>query len=138
MIRLINIFTIILFLFACKNTTQVSKRVATISPGVAHNLILQQMNNSNFQLIDVRTSAEFSTGHIHGAKNIDWISKKDQLLTLNPNHTIVLYCQSGRRSQLAMNHLSKNGFNYLFNIDGGLYEWKRIVKSLRPSPINEK
>ena len=38
----------------------------------------------------------------------------------------MLYCQSGRRSQLAMNHLSKNGFNYLFNIDGGLYEWKKL------------
>ena len=50
---------------------------------MAHNLILQQDGNSNFVIIDVRTTDEYDSGHIEDAINIDYLNNKDDLLTLD-------------------------------------------------------
>ncbi len=128
---------IILFNFGCKTKPDRAKHVTPLSPGMAHNLILQQLGNTAFQLIDVRTPQEFSQGHITGAINIDWMNDQKKLLTLAKKHTLLIYCQSGRRSQLAVNYLSDNGFHYLFHLQGGIIQWAKDIKSLTPSPKNE-
>lgn len=131
------IFFVIIGLVSCKSSNTSPPHAKNISPGMAHNLILQQQGNSKFKIIDVRTAEEFSSGHILNAINIDWRSNKSQLLSLNRNDTILLYCQSGRRSQLAMNYLQKNGYSYLFHMHGGIIQWIKKFNSLVPSPQNE-
>ena len=128
---------ILVFLVSCNSSKNRPSHVTGLDPGMAHNLILQQGNNPSFMVIDVRTPEEFSTGHIRGAINIDWLTNKDALNQLDKDHTLLIYCESGRRSQLAMNHLAKKGFKYLFHINGGLIKWKKTIQSLVPSPKNE-
>ena len=82
LIKYFLIFTLFL-IPGCKSAPNKSAHSTHITPGMAHNLILQQMGNSTFKIIDVRTKQEFETGHIKGAVNIDWNSDQDRLLTLS-------------------------------------------------------
>ena len=126
------------FLFyACKPSPPRPNHATPISVGMAHNLILQQKGHASFKIVDVRSSNEFSSGHITGAINIDWNERKETLQSLPQTDTLLLYCQSGRRSQLAMTYLADHGFRYLFHMEGGLTQWKKDIKSLTPSPRNE-
>ncbi len=130
-------FFFIFILIGCKSQPKRTPHMKNISAGVAHNLILQQQQNTQFKLIDVRTIEEYHSGHIAGSINIDWKKSKDQLLNLNKNDTILLYCRSGRRSLLAMKYLKENGYSYLFQMDGGIMDWKKTFNTLAPSPLNE-
>jgi rhodanese-related sulfurtransferase len=136
-VMIMRIFILSLVLMSCKNNIEKTPHSANISPGVAHNLILQQGENQDFHIVDVRTLPEFNSGHIETAIHIDWQSNREALSSLNPNHTILLICQSGRRSALAMAHLKKKGFKYLYHLEGGIIAWVKTFNQFSVSPINE-
>jgi len=76
-------------------------------------------------VIDVRTPAEFASGHIEGAKNID-IEGADfatQILALDKAGTYAVYCHSGRRSGLALTDMANAGFTNIYDLDGGIGSW---------------
>ncbi len=68
-------------------------------------------------VIDVRTPAEFSEGHLEGAVNIDWQdpSFADQVSQLAKDGTYVIYCRSGNRSGQAIEAMTSMGFTDLTN-----------------------
>ena len=70
--------------------------------------------------IDVRTPAEFETGHLPGARNIEFHEIGDRIaaLTTNKEHPIVLYCRSGRRSGVAKQTLEEMGYRNVVNAGG--------------------
>ena len=81
-------------------------------------------------LIDVRTPAEFSAGHIDGAINIpvERISQAiRQVKGLQQDSLILVYCRSGRRSAAAMSMLEQQGFRRV--LDGGSMEM--LARSLK-------
>jgi len=64
-------------------------------------------------IIDVRTPAEFATGHLDGAVNID-VQSPDfaaQIMELDPNGDYFVYCRSGNRSGQAIAQMSQMGFD---------------------------
>jgi phage shock protein E len=68
-------------------------------------------------IIDVRTPAEFSGGHLEGAVNID-IQSSDfasQIDDLDRNGSYVVYCRSGNRSGMAMAQMLDMGFTDVSN-----------------------
>ena len=82
--------------------------------------------NSNPQLIDVRTPAEFSEGAIEGAKNIDFHGAdflEKMSSELDKNQTVFVYCKSGGRSGKTCKKLSENGFAKIYDLGGGYTEW---------------
>ncbi len=70
--------------------------------------------------IDVRSSEEFSQGHLPGAVNIvhTEISSKISSVTQDKNAEIKLYCRSGRRSGLAEAALKELGYTKVQNAGG--------------------
>jgi phage shock protein E len=70
--------------------------------------------------IDVRSSEEFSQGHLPGAVNIvhTEISSKIGSVTQDKNAEIKLYCRSGRRSGLAEAALKELGYTRVQNAGG--------------------
>lgn len=46
---------------------------------------------------------------------------------LDPDATLVLYCRSGMRSAWAAERLVKMGFKDVFNLKGGLLDWKKRI-----------
>ena len=81
--------------------------------------------NDNFELIDVRTKSEFESGFIESALNIDFFSDtfEPDVLSLNKNSKIILYCRTNNRSTKTANLLKKNGFKDISVIEGGITDW---------------
>ena len=84
------------------------------------------IKNPNVQLVDVRTLAEHTEGHIPGGLNIN---VKDEAgfpaaveSLLNKNQEVAVYCRSGRRSRTAAEILVKKGFK-VYNLDKGILNW---------------
>ena len=77
-------------------------------------------------LLDVRTAGEFYAGHIDGAINIDveGMTFEGEIANLDKTKTYAIYCQSGRRSRIAVETMSKAGFTNLFNLDQGIGSWQ--------------
>ncbi len=70
--------------------------------------------------IDVRTPAEFDTGHLDGAINIPHteIAERISAVVQEKNRPIKLYCRSGHRSGIAQKVLAELGYTNLTN-EGG-------------------
>ena len=76
--------------------------------------------SANTVVVDVRTPAEFSTGHLQGAINIDVESTSfDAMVAKLPTtRDYVLYCHSGNRAALAITRLKARGFTSTVNAGG--------------------
>lgn len=68
-------------------------------------------------VIDVRTPAEFASGHLQGAVNIDIQAANfsTQIAKLDKNGTYVIYCKSGNRAGQAITQMQSMGFTKLTN-----------------------
>lgn len=68
-------------------------------------------------LVDVRSPAEFASGHVDGALNLPldrFVAEAFELLP-NKDADIVLYCVSGARSDMACRWLQQQGYTQASN-----------------------
>jgi rhodanese-related sulfurtransferase len=70
----------------------------------------RQMVEAGALLVDVRSPAEFSGGHIEGALNIPVDQLGSRLGELDRARGVVVYCRSGARSEAARGLLAQAGF----------------------------
>ena len=84
------------------------------------------LHSENAQLIDVRTPEEYSEGHIENSQNIDYFSTTfDQdILVLDKTKPVIVYCRSGKRSGESSKILKKAGFITVYDMEGGILNWK--------------
>ena len=67
-------------------------------------------------VIDVRTPEEFASGHLDGARNIDWQGNfKTEILAMPTDGHYVLYCRSGSRAGEALTFMKSAGFAHVVN-----------------------
>ncbi|MFQ6370586.1 rhodanese-like domain-containing protein [Shewanella sp. YIC-542] len=87
----------------------------TADAGVAYGKIAK-----GAMVIDVRTAEEFATGHLPQAHNIPYenIVPMLQQLGVNAQQSLVLYCRSGRRADVAKAALEKAGYIHVYNAGG--------------------
>ena len=100
--------------------------IEDITPQEAFTLIQNNQNNPDFVIIDVRTLEEFVGEHIENATNIDFYSEafRDMLNTLDKNKTYLIYCKVGGRSGSALDIMAELNFKEVYNILGGINQWK--------------
>ena len=72
-------------------------------------------------LVDVRSPAEYNSGHIDGAINIPLQVVGQRMSEIPTDHEVVVYCLSGARSGAAMRQLQANGYT-VHNL-GGISAW---------------
>lgn len=76
-------------------------------------------------ILDTREKREFEVSAIKGAH---WVGYKrfelSQTNHLNKDQPILLYCSVGYRSEKVGEQLRADGFKYVFNLYGGIFEWK--------------
>jgi len=86
----------------------------------------QISSKKDIQLIDVRTAAEFESGHLPNAVNIDYNANdfEQKISALNKTKPTYVYCLSGGRSSSALALISKIGFKEVYNMKGGIMQWK--------------
>lgn len=85
----------------------------------------QKVECGNIQLIDVRTPKEFNSGHIKGAKNIDFFSGhfNTEFNKLDKKSPVYVYCRSGSRSRQTAKKLANMEFTSIFDLQGGILNY---------------
>lgn len=94
------------------------KRLSQVSPDEARRLVKE-----GARLIDVRTRAEYDSGHLPGSINVPVSELASKLDALGPkDEAKVIYCASGARSAVARSVLKGRGFTRVFNL-GAMSRW---------------
>ncbi len=94
----------------------------------AEELFQLQSSGVDFQLVDVREPNEYAAYNI-GGELISLKSIMENIGKISRNKKVVIYCQSGGRSTQAIFLLQEKGFNNLYNLAGGLEEYRRLIKN---------
>lgn len=113
------------FVFAQHSIPKVLQKLNSKSVPYINVNELQAKNN--FILLDARETKEFNVSHIKEAIHVGYDhfdSKKVTALLNDKNATIIVYCSIGVRSEKIGEKLLKLGYKNVFNLYGGIFEWK--------------
>lgn len=96
-----------------------------------------QQGDAKLVVLDVRTPEEFAAGHVPGARNIphDALAARIAELDSARDADIVVYCRSGRRSQIAIETLSAKGFTRLAHLSGDFLAWQATNRPIEKAEI---
>ncbi|MCL2527752.1 MAG: rhodanese-like domain-containing protein [Defluviitaleaceae bacterium] len=88
----------------------------------------EMMREQNTIILDVRTRQEFDNGHIQNAKLLPYseIATMASAIIPDKSQTILIYCQSGRRSNIAAWALADMGYTAIYDF-GGIADWQGAV-----------
>ena len=94
------------------------------------------LNDKNTIAIDMRNHYESEIGHFEGANLPDVDTFRESLPIINKKYSkhkrdkkILMYCTGGIRCEKASAYLMQNGYENVFQLDGGIIEYTRQVKS---------
>lgn len=88
-------------------------------------LFQSMLDDTDIQLVDVRTAGEYNGGTIGEAINIDFTSPdfKQQIAQLDKTKKTLIFCQSGGRSGRAGAIMEELGFETVIDLSGGYGSW---------------
>lgn len=80
-------------------------------------------------IIDVRTPQEYAASHVDGSINIEYgaIAQQISKAGVTKDDKVMLYCQSGRRSGIALTTLQGMGFSKAENA-GGIEQARKLLQ----------
>ncbi len=90
--------------------------------------------NPETVIVDMRNHYEYEVGHFEGAIEVPSDTFREQLpmaiemLQDAKDKPIIMYCTGGIRCEKASAYLLHNGFNNVFQLDGGIIEYARRAK----------
>lgn len=85
-------------------------------------------------VLDIRTPREYKSGHIAGARNVDYRGSdfEAELGKLDKSKTYLVHCASGGRSGRSLKLFKKLKFKSIVHLDGGIRGWvadgQKVVK----------
>lgn len=87
---------------------------------------IELINHQHGVVIDVRTPAEFSTGHILHSVHFDCNESDLKLKRLSKYAAkpVVVVCAHGKRSAAFLKRLQAQGFTQAKTLEGGLQAWR--------------
>ena len=109
------LFLIIIFFISCSNkNTLVYEKTDILS-------LDKILNDTDIIILDVRTLEEINAGYITNSTFIDYYDKnfENKINLIDRSKKIYTLCKSGGRSVKAAEILSKNGFQNVYNLEGG-------------------
>jgi len=86
----------------------------------------QDLQKSEYTLIDVRTLDEYNAGHIVNAQQSDYYQTQEftaYIGALDRNGKYLVYCKTGVRSGLVMQMMRDMGFTNVSDLQGGYNAW---------------
>ncbi len=113
-----HILIIVAVMFSCAGSTADE----TINKRVGVEEFKKIIENTDVQLVDVRTPQEYSEGYINDAVNIDFMS--DSFLNnfnknIDKTKPVAIYCASGGRSAKALAKLKEEGYKEVYELEVG-------------------
>ncbi len=124
-IRLMVSFLVAALVVGMSFSAAKAEGLLTISPKQANALVQNQKDNPDFVILDIRTPAEFKSGHLKDAVLIDFYSKdfSKKMNALDKNKTYLIYCRSANRSTKALDRIKDMGFAAVYNMGQGVIGW---------------
>ena len=100
--------------------------VKNVSAKEAYNLI---STDKELLILDVRSKEEYDSGHIPGAKLVPVQVLESMIDDLDKykDKKVLVYCESGRRSPIAVATLEDNDFTNIYHLSRGIASWKYDV-----------
>lgn len=92
-------------------------------------------SSKGFFLVDVRSPEEHATGVIPGTDlNIEYreIKARHREIGAKLDDHIVVYCQSGHRSNIAAETLADLGYTHVYNVAGSMNAWVEAGYQVAP------
>jgi rhodanese-related sulfurtransferase len=83
---------------------------------------------SHLTLIDVREIPEYTgeLGHVAGSKLVVLSTIPQNIKSIPTEKPVVFICRSGGRSSQAASFAKAQGFNNVFNMQGGMLLWNQL------------
>ncbi len=97
----------------------------------AKKLIEKNLNNNEFELIDVRSKEEYLQSHIENSKLIPLEDLLNNLTYFKKDKIYLLYCRSGGRSSFAQNIILKQNKINVINLKGGILDWIKMEYEIK-------
>lgn len=87
---------------------------------------IKSHKEKEYLIVDVRQPAEYTKGHIPGAKFIPLNELLSDFSGLPANRDVIFYCHSGGRSIAAASMFSEEGIaeKTIYNLEGGILSWQ--------------
>jgi len=88
-------------------------------------------------LLDVRSSKEFTAGHLSGAMNMDCSiqSYKGRVEELDTTLAVFIYCADGKQSKDVAAYFRSLGFVSITEMSGGIQRWQSEKLPTTPSEV---
>jgi len=100
------------------------KNISGTVPLAYANELYKAMNRSNIIILDAREENEYEISHLPKAQHIGFAIFDSKLLSsYQKTDTIYVYCSIGYRSEKTGERIQKMGFNNVFNLYGGIFNW---------------
>jgi rhodanese-related sulfurtransferase len=83
------------------------------------------INREDAVAVDVRAQGDYEKGHLPNARHLPLadIERRSAEFSKFRTRPLILYCNSGTTAAKGIATLKKAGFEKLYNLRGGLYEW---------------
>lgn len=87
-------------------------------------LLPSESVKDTFVILDTREYSEYKISHL---KNAIWVGyddfSKKRIKSISKEKTILVYCSVGYRSERIGEKLQKIGYQKVYNLYGGIFEW---------------
>ena len=119
---LAGLFVMLLVALLATEFGRLTRRYKSLTPAQ----LTQLINRENPLLVDVGAIADFSNGHIVGAKHVamSQFDPENKELAKVKELPVAVYCKNGQTSAQACDRLVKAGFTKVHWLDGGLQAWQ--------------
>lgn len=123
-------FLVLLSMAKLKSQTVISKAYSlTLKTLLSHSVqeidVQEAAKLKDVIFIDAREEQEYKVSHL---KDAIWVGFDNQDLSklnkIDKNQTLVVYCSVGFRSEKTIEKLNKMGYSAVYNLYGGIFEWK--------------
>lgn len=94
------------------------KEVETLQ-SVSAQAFVEDLDNTSYEVLDVRKPGEFEGGHVDEATNLPLDFINEELNKVDKNKTYYVHCAGGYRSLIYISILKARGYNNLINVEGG-------------------
>lgn len=95
-------------------------------PSITPQQLINQVNQDDAVVVDLRDPAEFRKGHIVDALNVPHSKLADSLSELETykDKPMILVCKLGQHSGMAGKTLAAQGFEKVSRLSGGIAQWQ--------------
>ena len=121
-VLVILVCAILMAFQSCKD--EGNSAIEVISPQEVYDAVYGK--DAKAQLVDVRTTSEFTVSHLKNAQNICVTNNdfKEKVKSLDKNEPVYVYCKKGGRSAKAAKILTDMGFKKVYDLQGGITNWE--------------